>query len=143
MDTAAEVAALKAQMATLMGAMQGEGVLEIKSIWAIHQPAKRATWCSKSDCPKLGRKTTYDVVKKDENLEDIIMQGVSEEDSNAEDVEKKVKRVGSPTVKLHDLGIMAAFTSKSKAQSFMQEYFEANQNQNPDDLLMTEIKVIA
>ena len=143
MDTVAELAMLKAQMATLMGAMEGEAILDIKSIWAVHSPSKQSTWCSKSDCPKLGRKTTYDIVTKDKDLEEVITQGVSEEASNTEDVIKKVKRVGSPTVKLHDLGILAAFTSKIKAQSFITEYFEANQDSNVAPLQMTEIKVIA
>jgi hypothetical protein len=143
MDTNAELAVLKAQMATLMGAMQGEGMIEVKSVWAIHQPSKQSTWCSKSDCPKLGRETTYDVVKKDADLEDIIKQGVSEEESAGSDVERRVKRVGSPTVKLHDLGIIATFTSKVKALSFMSEYFKGNQDAGVDPLQMTEIKIIA
>lgn len=149
MDTAAELAMLKAQMTSLMGAMQGEGTLDIKSVWAIHAPSKQAAWCSKSDCPKLGRKTTYDVVLKekeeteDGELANIIKQGVPSEDFSDEDIERKVKRVGSPTVKLHDLGIIAAFTTKSKAQKFMKEYFESNQDQSPEPLLMTEIKIVA
>jgi hypothetical protein len=143
MDTKAELAALKAQMGTLMKAMQGEGMIEVKSVWAIHQPSRQATWCSKSDCPKLGRKTTYDVVTKDDDLNDVITQGVSVEDSNAKEVERKVKRVGSPTVKLHNLGILATFTTKIKAMAFMTEYFESNQDSDVDPLQMTEIKIIA
>ena len=56
-----------------------------KSIWVVHNPQKSATWCSKSDCPKLGRKQVYDVVlnEKQENtegeLENIILLGVTDE----------------------------------------------------------------
>jgi hypothetical protein len=118
-------------------------MIEVKSVWTIHQPSRQATWCSKSDCPKLGRKTTYDVVTKDDDLNDVITQGVSVEDSNAKEVERKVKRVGSPTVKLHNLGILATFTTKIKAMAFMTEYFESNQDSDVDPLQMTEIKIIA
>ena len=149
MDVAAELAALKAQMATMMGAMQSEEKIAVSSIWVVHQPDRMATWCSKSDCPKLGRKTTYDVILKEtqENekgeLEHLIKEGVAPEDIDEEKVETKIARVGGPTVKLHDLGVVAAFTTKMKALAFIDEYFKANQDQSPGELMMTEVKVTA
>ena len=146
-DIAAELAELRAQMNALMGT--AEGGLEVQSIWIVFNPNKRATWCHKSDCPMLGRKVTYDVVKEGEHendegdLEDIIMQGVTEEDSNAPDVKQKVKRVGSPTVKLDPLGVVSAFTTKAKALDFIEEYFKLNQDSSPQDLQMTEVKIIS
>ena len=95
----------------------------------------------------MGRKTTYDVVKenKDPEAEDIIMTGVSKEVSEEEDVKRKVKRVGAPTVKLDDLGVLAAFTSKKKALDFMDNYFKLNQNtitgEGDQELQMTEIRI--
>ena len=149
MDVPAELAALKAQMAAMMGAMQNEEKISVSSIWVVHQPNRMATWCSKSDCPKLGRKTTYDVILKetqeneDGELEHLIKEGVAPEDIDENEVETKIARVGGPTVKLHDLGVVAAFTTKVKALGFMDEYFKANQDQNPGELMMTEVKVTA
>lgn len=146
-NLASEVAELKAQMQLLLSS--GESPVEVKSIWVVHNPNKRAVWCHKTDCGLLGRKVTYDVVKEgteeneDGDLEDVIMQGVSEEESNAEDVKQKVKRVGPPTVKHDPLGVVSAFTSKKKALDFMEEYFRLNQDNDPDELQLTEIKVVS
>ena len=147
-DTSAEIAALKAQLAAVMTAIEGKGVeVSLPSIWVVHNPYRRAVWCSKTDCQMLGRKTTYDVVKEntDPDAEDIIMTGVSKEASEEEDVKRKVKRVGAPTVKLDDLGVIAAFTTKKKATDFMDNYFKLNQNtitgEGDQELQMTEIKV--
>lgn len=126
------------------------GLFRPKSIWVIHNPQKRATWCSKSDCPKLGRKEVYDVVlnEKQENtegeLENIILLGVTDEaDIDESKVEQRVKRVGEPTVKLHNLGIVGSFTKKKKALAFMEDYFKTNQDQSPGELMMTEVKLTA
>jgi len=119
-----------------------------KSIWVIHNPVKRAIWCSKSDCPKLGRKEVFDVVMSDteENsdgeLEQIIKLGVtSEADIDESKIERKVRRVGEPTVKHHSLGVVAAFRSKKKALKFLDEHFKSNQDQSPDSLELTEINL--
>jgi len=147
-DTSAEIAALKAQLAAVMTAIEGKGVeVSQPSIWVVHNPNKRAVWCSKTDCQMLGRKTTYDVVKEntDPEAEDIIMTGVSKEASEDEGVKRKVKRVGAPTVKLDNLGVVAAFTSKKKAVDFMNNYFRLNQKsitgEEDYELQMTEVKV--
>jgi hypothetical protein len=147
-DTSAEIAALKAKLAAVMTAIEGKGIeLSMPSIWVVHNPNKRAVWCSKTDCAMLGRKTTYDVVKENEDpkVEDLIMTGVSKEASEEEDVKRKVKRVGSPTVKLDDLGVVASFTTKTKALDFMDNYFKLNQNSITGDgdqeLQMTEVQV--
>ncbi len=151
-DLTSEVAALKAQLAALVTASEAAGVrLEAKSIWLVFNPNKQAHWCSKTDCPNLGRKTTYDVVKQtDEEDEDgelatLIQTGVSEEAAEAEDVIQKVKRVGSPTQKQPDLGLLGAFTSKKKALDFMESYFQLNQNsldpESENDLQLTEVRV--
>ena len=119
-----------------------------KSIWVIHNPVKRAIWCSKSDCPKLGRKEVFDVVMSDteENsdgeLEQIIKLGVtSEADIDESKIERKVRRVGEPTVKHHSLGVVAAFRSRKKALKFLDEHFKSNQDQSPDSLELTEINL--
>ena len=117
-----------------------------KSVWVVHNPQRRATWCSKSDCPKLGRKEVYDVVlnEKQENidgeLENIILLGVTDEaEIDESKVEQRVKRVGEPTVKLHSLGAVACFTSKKKAMSYMEDFFRQNQDKSPESLELSEI----
>ena len=138
---ALELANLKAQMAALLGAAKEQGVeLTAATIFIVFNPNQRPTWCHKTDCPALGRKVTYDVVK-DDGLDKVIQTGVSEEDAEAEDVEMKVKRLGSPTINYHHLGILPAFTKKQKALSFMDEYFKLNQNHSPEDLQMCEVTV--
>lgn len=149
MDVAAELAALKAQMASMMGALQSDEKIVVSSVWVVHQPNRTATWCSKSDCPKLGRSKSYDLILKEtkENsegeLEHLIREGVPEGDVNDDEVETKIPRIGGPTIKLHSLGVVAAFTTKMKALAFIEEYFKANQDQDPGELLMTEVKVTA
>ena len=121
-----------------------------KSVWVVHNPQRRATWCSKSDCPKLGRKQVYDVVlsEKEKNsdgeLENIIMLGVTDEaEIDEEKIEKKVRRVGEPTVKLHALGAVASFTTKKKALQFMEDFFREHQDNSPDSLELSEIHISA
>jgi len=96
----------------------------------------------------LGRKEVFDVVMSDteENsdgeLEQIIKLGVtSEADIDESKIERKVRRVGEPTVKHHSLGVVAAFRSKKKALKFLDEHFKSNQDQSPDSLELTEINL--
>lgn len=126
------------------------GLFKPKSIWVVHNPAKRATWCPKSDCPKLGRKEVFDVVlaeteeNADGELEQIIKLGVTTDAEIDEDkVVKKVRRIGEPTIKHHSLGVIAAFASKKKAAHFMEEYFKSNQDRSPDSLELSEIQLTA
>lgn len=121
-----------------------------KSVWVVHNPQRRATWCAKSDCPKLGRKQTYDMVMSDQEentdgeLENIILLGVTDEaEIDESKVEKKVRRIGEPTVKLHSFGAVASFTSKKKALQFMEDFFRENQDKSPDSLELSEIKITA
>ena len=149
-DVASEIAELKAQMQLLLSG--GESPVQVKSVWVVHNPRKRPRLCHKASCeccPPLGRKVTYDIIKEgteeneDGELEDIIMQGVSEEAANAEDVKQKVKRVGPPTIKYDPLGVVSAFSSKKKAIDFLEEYFRLNQDSDPDELHITEVKVVS
>ena len=70
-----ELAALKAQMAMLMSS-NTELAPSVASIWVVYDASKISVWCSKTDCPLLGREVTYDVVKEEESddgeLESII-----------------------------------------------------------------------
>lgn len=121
-----------------------------KSIWVVHNPVKRAIWCSKSDCPKLGRKEVYDVVlneteeNADGELEQIIKLGVTPAaEIDESKILKKVRRVSEPTVKHHALGVVASFRTKKKAMRFLDEHFKDNQDQSPDSLELTEIRITA
>jgi hypothetical protein len=80
----------------------------------------------------------------DGELENIILLGVTDEaEIDESKVEKKVRRVGEPTVKLHSLGAVASFTSKKKALQFMEDFFRENQDKSPDSLELSEIKITA
>lgn len=78
---------------------------------------------------------------EDGELENIIQLGVQADYVDDTKIEKKVRRVGEPTVKLHALGVIAAFTSEKKALKYLDEYFREHQDKSPDDLSITEIKM--
>jgi hypothetical protein len=128
-DVLSEVAALKAQVAAMM-ASNTELSQEVSSIWIVYDPSKISVWCQKTDCPLLGREVTYDVVKEEEaddgELEAIITTGVSAEESESGNYDARIKRVSSPKIKHHDLGVIASFTSKKKATDYIEEYFRLN-----------------
>lgn len=137
-------------MATLMGS--GNIVSnDIGSIWVVYDITKTAVWCSKSDCPKLLRKVSYDIVKEEEDadgeLQSIIQTGVSEEQADSEEYTQRVKRIGSPTIRNHNLGVIAAFTSKKKATDYIEEYFRLNQlnfaGKEYPEIGLTEINLIS
>ena len=102
----------------------------VASIWVVYDASKISVWCSKTDCPLLGREVTYDVVKEEESddgeLESIIKTGLSEEESNSGDYDARVMRLSFPKIKHHDLGVIASFTSKKKATTFIEDYFRMN-----------------
>lgn len=127
-DLASELEALKTQMATLMAATGENESLQMSSIWIVFDATKTGVWCSKTDCPKLGRDVTFDVaeeVETDDGIEAIIKTGLSKDE--ADSYENKKKRIGSPTLNHHDLGVIASFTSKKKATDFIERYFKLNQ----------------
>jgi hypothetical protein len=123
----------------------------VSSIWVVYDASKISVWCSKSDCPLLGREVTYDVVKEQESddgeLESIIKTGISEEESAGGDYDARVKRLSSPKIKHHDLGVIASFTSKKKATSFIEDYFRMNRatlsGNDAPDIGLSEIIVTA
>ena len=149
-DLAEEIASLKAQVSMLSSGSPSLPT-DFNSIWVVYDATKTSVWCAKSDCPKLNRKVTYDVVKEEEDedgeLQEIITQGVSEEMVKSGDYDRSVKRVGEPTIRNHDLGVMAAFTSRKKATDYIEEYFRLNRNnfdkENLPDICLTEISIMS
>jgi len=146
-DIVSEVAALKAQLNALISSDKTLAQ-SVSSIWVVYDPSKISVWCSKTDCPLLERDVTYDVIKEEETedgeLESIIKHGVSEEES--EEYDGRIKRVSSPRVKHHDLGVLASFTSKKKATDYIEEYFRLNREtlsgKGGAELGLSEIKVL-
>ena len=144
-DLALEVATLKAQIRELIG--KGEDLPgAVSSIWVVYDPSKIAVWCSKTDCPLLGRETTYDVIKEeseDSDLESIIKTGVSKEESESGDYDSRIKRVSSPKIRYHDLGAIGAFTTKTRATEFIEEYFRLNREtligETTPEICLTEV----
>tara|TARA_Y100000004_G_C8949414_1_gene427749 strand:- start:2188 stop:2655 length:468 start_codon:yes stop_codon:yes gene_type:complete len=126
-DLAAEVSDLKKTLATLM-ASKSETELTTTSVWVVFDATRTGVWCSKTDCPKLARDISFDVaeeVQTDDGLEAVIKTGLSEEE--AESYENRKKRIGSPTIKHHDLGVIASFSTEKKATKFIKHYFKVNQ----------------
>lgn len=146
-DIASEIAALKAQLSALTSS-DGKLAQSTSSIWVVYDPSKISVWCSKTDCPLLERDITYDVIKEekgeDGELESIIKHGVSEKES--EEYDGRIKRISSPRVKHHDLGVLASFTSKKKATDYIEEYFRMNREtlsgKGGAELGLSEIKVL-
>jgi|TARA_B100001094_G_scaffold245846_1_gene242398 hypothetical protein len=146
-DIVSEVAALKAQLNALISSDKTLAQ-SVSSIWVVYDPSKISVWCSKTDCPLLERDVTYDVIKEEETedgeLESIIKHGVSEEES--QEYDGRIKRVSSPRVKHHDLGVLASFTSKKKATDYIEEYFRLNREtlsgKGGAELGLSEIKVL-
>ena len=146
-DIVSEVAALKAQLSALISS-DISLAQSVSSIWVVYDPSKISVWCSKTDCPLLERDVTYDVIKEEETedgeLESIIKHGVSEEES--EEYDGRIKRVSSPRVKHHDLGVLASFTSKKKATDYIEDYFRLNREtlsgKGGAELGLSEIKVL-
>lgn len=146
-DIVSEVAALKAQLSALISSDKTLAQ-SVSSIWVVYDPSKISVWCSKTDCPLLERDVTYDVIKEEETedgeLESIIKHGVSEEES--EEYDGRIKRVSSPRVKHHDLGVLASFTSKKKATDYIEDYFRLNREtlsgKGGAELGLSEIKVL-
>jgi|APSaa5957512535_1039671.scaffolds.fasta_scaffold00230_20 hypothetical protein len=149
-DIVSEVAALKAQIALLMNSDK-ELSQNVASIWVVYDPSKISVWCSKTDCPLLGREVSYDVMKEEEaedgELEAIVKHGISEEDSKSGEYDARIKRVSSPRIKHHDLGVIASFTSKKKATDYIEEYFRLNRGtlsgENAQEIGLSEIIVTA
>ena len=78
----------------------------------------------------------------DGELENIILLGVTDEaDIDESKVEKRVRRVGEPTVSLHSLGVVASFTSKKKALQYIEDFFREHQDRSPESLELSEIKI--
>lgn len=149
-DIVSEVAALKAQIALLMNSDK-ELSQNVTSIWVVYDPSKISVWCSKTDCPLLGREVSYDVMKEEEaedgELEAIIKHGLSEEESESGEYDARIKRVSSPRIKHHDLGVIASFTSKKKATDYIEEYFRLNRGtlsgEDTSEIGLSEIIVTA
>ncbi len=144
-DVISEVAALKAQVAAIM--TNSELTQDVSSIWVVYDPSKISVWCEKTDCPLLGREVTYDVLKEEEQedgeLGSIVTTGVSEKESESGDYDARIKRVSSPKIKHHDLGVIASFTSKKKATDYIEEYFRLNRGnftgENAPEIGLSEI----
>ena len=109
-----EVAQMKAQLAQIMNKEELE--LEVKTIWAVYDPMKTSVWCSKIDCPLLGRETTYDTVKQIENeegeLESVIETGLSEEETKSGEYESQSFQQALKAGEVYE------FKSKRRAEKF-------------------------
>jgi hypothetical protein len=126
MPTNEELAEQLLQMqATLAKMSQPSSKLPIKDeLYIVYNPHNVQVWCSKVDCPHLGRETKVDVIKQP--IEPDLakaMAAVGDEDI-PETVEVPVLRVSEPRKNAHALGIMAVFGSELEATQYITKFYK-------------------
>jgi hypothetical protein len=93
------------------------------AIWVVYSPDRFSTWCSKSDCPRQGRKVKY-AAEGNEELKDAIM-GVDELPEGAVIVD-----ISEPTLQNHPLGLLGTFLDEESAQEFVEQWHRKNRMSN-------------
>jgi len=119
-ELASQLAAMQQQMANLI---KSDDRLPIKDeLFLVFNPYNIRLWCSKTDCPHLGRESRIDMVKQpvDEDLADAMQ---------AEEIEVPVVRVSEPRNGAHPLGILAVFGTEREAIKFVEQYYRRHREQ--------------
>ena len=106
-ELAAQLAAMQQQMANL--AKPADRLPIQDEIFLVFNPHNIRVWCSKSDCPHLGRESRIEMIQQP------LPEGVDPE-SDSEKVEVPVVRLSEPK-KGRELGIIAVFGTGAKHPS--------------------------
>jgi len=110
---------MQQQMAS---ALKPKDNLPIKDeLFLVYNPHNVRVWCSKLDCPHLGRESRIDMVKQPIDKEAAEAMGIEEDE-----VEVPVVRVSEPKNGAHPLGIIAAFGTEREATIFVEKYYRRN-----------------
>ena len=120
-ELAAQLAEMQQQMANMM--KSGNRLPIEDEIYLVYNPHNIRVWCSKTDCPHLGRESRIDMVKQPVDSEAAAAMGIEEEE-----VEVPVVRVSEPKNGAHSLGIIAAFGTEIEATKFIQKYYRRNKD---------------
>jgi len=118
-ELAAQLAAMQQQMANMVKANNRLPIED--EIYLVYNPHNIRVWCSKTDCPHLGRESRIDMVKQPVDAEAAAAMGIEEEE-----IEVPVVRVSEPKNGAHPLGILAAFGTELEATKFVQKYYRSN-----------------
>ena len=105
-ELAAQLAAMQQQMANMVKANNRLPIED--EIYLVYNPHNIRVWCSKTDCPHLGRESRIDMVKQP------VDEGCKAMGIETEDIEVPVVPVSEPKNGAHPLGIIAAFGTERK-----------------------------
>ena len=105
------------------------------SVWLVYNPNDIQVWCSKVDCPHLGRETKVETVTQPLTEED--KKGMDEEllaaIGDSDEISLPVLRVSEPKKGKHTLGIVAAFSTEREATNYIKRYYHKIQNDDTID----------
>ena len=118
-ELAEQLAAMQQQMANL--AKPSTRLPIEDELFLVYNPYKMRVWCSKSDCPHLGRESRIEMVQQP------LPEEVDSE-SDSERVEVPVVRLSEPKNGAHELGIMAVFGTEREAVKFVETYYKRNKH---------------
>ena len=133
-ELAAQLAEMQQHMANMM--KSGNRLPIEDEIYLVYNPHNIRVWCSKTDCPHLGRESRIDMVKQPVDSEAAAAMGIEEEE-----VEVPVVRVSEPKNGAHSLGILAVFGTELEATKFVQKYYRHNKGMLEDGFQLCISKV--
>lgn len=92
-------------------------------LYIVYNPHNVQVWCSKVDCPHLGRETKVDMVEHpvDEELAEAM---AAEGEEVPEQVEVPILRISEPRKNAHALGIMAVFGTQLEATQYIETFYK-------------------
>lgn len=92
-------------------------------LYIVYNPHNVQVWCSKVDCPHLGRETRVDMVEHP--VDEELAKAMAEEGEEVPDkVEVPVLRVSEPRKNAHALGIMAVFGNQLEATQYIEKFYK-------------------
>ena len=126
MPTNEELAEQLTQMqATIAKLSQPASKLPIKDeLYIVYNPHNVQVWCSKVDCPHLGRESKVDVIKQPVDPEIAKAMADAGSESIPKTVDVPVLRVSEPRKNTHALGIMAVFGNEMEATQYITKYYK-------------------
>jgi len=105
------------------------------SVWLVYNPNDIRVWCSKVDCPHLGREAKVETVTQPLTEEDkeTIDEELLAEIGDSNEISLPVLRVSEPKRAKHPLGILRAFGTEREATIYIKRYYRKIQNDDTID----------
>ena len=120
-ELAEQLAELQQQMAKVN--MPSQKLPIEDELFIVYNPHNVQVWCSKVDCPHLGRETKVDMVEQPVD-EELAKAMESEGEEVPEQVEVPVLRISEPRKNAHALGIMAVFGTQLEATKYIETFYK-------------------